>query len=74
MITFSRWPVDPSDLPIIKILVHSARINPTGLSWPHFVVAENNLGEVISCGVQIKPHRDGSSELGFLPSHIQPRQ
>ena len=65
MTTFSLRPADPSDLPAIKILVRSVRINPTGLSWPRFVVAENDLGEVIGCG-QIKSHRDGSFELASL--------
>ena len=53
------------DLAAIKALVRAARINPTGLKWPHFVIVENGLGEVIACG-QIKPHRDGSHELASL--------
>ena len=55
----------PTDSPGIKTLVHNAQINPTGLKWTRFVVAENDLGEVIGCG-QIKPHRDGSYELASL--------
>ena len=53
------------DLPAIKALVRAASINPTGLKWPRFIVAANNLGKVIACG-QIKPHRDGSHELASL--------
>jgi amino-acid N-acetyltransferase len=65
MTAFSLRPADPSDLQAIKILVHSAHINPTGLSWSRFVVAEDDSGEVVGCG-QIKPHRDGSFELASL--------
>jgi amino-acid N-acetyltransferase len=65
MTTFSIRPAFPEDLTAIKNLVRSARINPTGLKWPRFVVAENDSGEVIGCG-QIKPHRDGSYELASL--------
>jgi N-acetylglutamate synthase-like GNAT family acetyltransferase len=54
-----------SDSTAIKNLVRMARINPAGLKWSRFAVAENDLGEVIGCG-QIKPHRDGSHELASL--------
>lgn len=49
----------------IKRLVLEGRINPTGLSWERFVIAESNSGKVIGCG-QIKPHRDGSHELASI--------
>ena len=62
--TFIRHAV-AEDLPAIKALVRAARINPTGLKWPRFVVAENELRVVIACA-QIKPHRDGSYELASL--------
>ena len=65
MTTFSLRPATAGDFPAIKNLVRNARINPTGLKWPRFVIAENDLGEVIGCG-QIKPHRDGSFELASL--------
>jgi amino-acid N-acetyltransferase len=54
-----------NDETAIKALVRSARINPTGLDWERFLVAESRQGEVIGC-VQIKPHRDGSCELASL--------
>lgn len=53
------------DAPRIRKLVRAARINPTGLDWHRFVVAENTQGEIIGCG-QIKPHRDGTHELASL--------
>ena len=65
MTTFSLRPANSADFPAIKTLVHNARLNPTGLKWQRFVVAENDFGEVIGCG-QIKPHRDGSFELASL--------
>jgi amino-acid N-acetyltransferase len=65
MTTFSLRPSIPSDFPAIKNLVRTAQINPTGLKWPRFVIAESDLGEVIGCA-QIKPHRDGSFELASL--------
>lgn len=58
-------PAVADDLPAIKVLVRSARINPTGLKWPRFFVIKNDHGKLIACG-QIKPHRDGSHELASL--------
>ena len=65
MKTYLIRPALAGDLAAIQSLVRAARINPTGLKWPRFVIAENDLGEVISCG-QIKAHRDGSYELASL--------
>ena len=45
-------------------LVRRARLNPLGLDWRPFVIAEE-AGQVIGIG-QIKPHRDGSRELASL--------
>lgn len=52
----------------IHELVHIGGINPTGLAWVRFVVAESLDGKVIGCG-QIKPHRDGSYELASIVVH-----
>ena len=65
MITFTLRPGLHSDLPAIKSLIRTARINPIGLNWSRFTVVINNQGEVIACG-QIKPHQDGSHELASL--------
>lgn len=65
MTNFSLRPANAGDFPAIRKLVRAAHINPTGLKWPRFVIAENELGEVIGCG-QIKPHLDGSYELASL--------
>jgi N-acetylglutamate synthase-like GNAT family acetyltransferase len=72
MAILSLRPALPGDLSAIKSLVRGARINPTGLKWLRFIVAENDLGDVIGC-VQIKPHRDGSQELASLVVHPQYR-
>ena len=53
------------DRAAIRSLVLEGGINPTGLDWPRFVVAEDESGTVIGC-VQLKPHRDGSVELASL--------
>jgi len=62
---FRIRPAVADDSSAIKALVRAARINPTGLKWPRFLVADHNPGEVIACA-QIKPHRDGSHELASL--------
>jgi N-acetylglutamate synthase-like GNAT family acetyltransferase len=53
-----------ADQPVIRRIVRQARINPTGLAWPRFVVAEAD-GQVVGTG-QVKPHRDGSRELASI--------
>ncbi len=48
----------------IKMIVRAAWLNPTGLDWPRFLVAEASDG-LIGVG-QVKPHRDGSRELASI--------
>jgi N-acetylglutamate synthase-like GNAT family acetyltransferase len=52
------------DQEIIRRLVSEARINPMGLEWDRFWVAEA-VGQVIGA-CQVKPHKDGSRELASL--------
>ena len=40
-----------------------------GLDWRHFIIAVDPENQLIGCG-QIKPHRDGSSELASIA--VQP--
>lgn len=54
-----------ADLPAIRGLVRQTGINPLGLNWRRFLVAESPSGEFIGCG-QLKPHFDGSLELASL--------
>lgn len=52
------------DQTAIRAIVRAARINPLGLDWQHFIVAEG-MGQIVATG-QIKPHRDGSRELASI--------
>ena len=52
------------DQPTIRQLVRAANINPTGLNWPRFIVAEDG-GAIVGVG-QVKPHRDGTRELASI--------
>lgn len=65
MDTFSLRQATRDDQGDIRTLVIKGGINPTGLDWERFTVAESAAGEVIGC-VQLKPHRDGSLELASL--------
>ena len=58
------------DQAYIRGIVRAARINPSGLEWPRFIVAEER-GDIVGVG-QVKPHRDGTRELAsiaVLPGH-----
>jgi len=52
------------DQQAIRALVHSERLNPTGLNWQNFLVAAVD-GRIIGA-VQMRKHSDGSRELGSL--------
>lgn len=65
METYSLREAAREDQGAIRSLVITGGINPTGLDWERFTVAESDSGEVIGC-VQLKPHRDGSLELASL--------
>ena len=52
------------DQPTIRRIVRAANINPTGLDWPRFIVAEDG-GAIVGVG-QVKPHRDGTRELASV--------
>lgn len=54
-----------TDFPAIHTLIYRVGINPLGLNWRRFLVAESPQGEFIGCG-QLKPHGDGSLELASL--------
>jgi amino-acid N-acetyltransferase len=47
----------------IVALVRSERLNPTGLHWKYFVVAD--AGRIVGAA-QIRKHKDGSRELASL--------
>lgn len=49
----------------IRDLIWAVRINPLGLDWRRFVIAQASDGQIIGCG-QIKPHSDGTRELASI--------
>lgn len=54
-----------TDQQAIKQLIRENHLNPAGLKWPNFVVAEDEQGRFIGCG-QIKPHGGNIRELASL--------
>jgi N-acetylglutamate synthase-like GNAT family acetyltransferase len=58
-----RW-AEAKDERAIKALVRSAKINPMGIHWQRFLVAED-AGRIIGIG-QVKVHGDGSRELASI--------
>lgn len=56
-------PATHTDQRAIRRMVREARLDPTGLHWSHFVVAEND-GKVVGIG-QLRPYPKGP-ELGSL--------
>jgi N-acetylglutamate synthase-like GNAT family acetyltransferase len=62
---FPLRPATETDFPAIKVLIHEAGINPTGLDWRRFIVAEAPDGQFIGCG-QLKPHSDGTLEMASI--------
>ena len=52
------------DQPTIRQIVRAANINPTGLDWPRFIVAEDG-GAIVGVG-QVKPHREATRELASI--------
>ncbi len=62
---FSLRPATAADAKAIRRIINLVGINPTGLSWKRFVLAEDGEGKIIGCG-QVKPHKDGSLELASI--------
>lgn len=58
-------PALEADFPAIKALIHAVQINPNGLDWRRFTVAETPAGQFIGCA-QLKPHSGGILELASL--------
>jgi N-acetylglutamate synthase-like GNAT family acetyltransferase len=57
-------PATQADQPVITHIVRAAHINPTGLAWQRFLVADED-GHIVAVG-QVKPHLDGSRELALI--------
>lgn len=58
-------PAGANEAAIIRKIILQAKINPTRLDWPRFVLAVDDDGNVVGCG-QLKPHSDGSVELASI--------
>jgi N-acetylglutamate synthase-like GNAT family acetyltransferase len=61
---FTLRPANAADDRTIKSLVRASNINPLGIHWQRFLVAED-AGRIIGIG-QIKAHGDGSRELASI--------
>jgi len=57
-------PATADDQQAIKAIVRRARLNPSSLDWPRFVVVAEGT-QLVGIG-QVKPHRDGSRELASI--------
>lgn len=57
-------PATVADQPTITAIIREAGINPFGLKWERFLLADDN-GQIVGTG-QIKPHGDGSFELASI--------
>lgn len=53
-----------SDAAAIRAIIRQAGINPLGIDWRRFLLAEAD-GRIVGTG-QIKPHGDGSRELASI--------
>lgn len=62
---FQLRPAQASDAPGIKSLIRSVHINPMGLDWQRFIIAESQEAPILGCG-QVKPHTGGIWELASI--------
>lgn len=58
-------PATARDARRIRSLIWQVLINPVGLDWRRFILAEAEDGSLVACG-QIKPHGDGTRELASV--------
>jgi N-acetylglutamate synthase-like GNAT family acetyltransferase len=57
-------PARERDQPAITAMIRRAGLNPAGLQWAHFTVAEQ-AGRIVGV-VQVRVHPDGARELASL--------
>ena len=72
MAEFTIRPATRDDFPAIRSLIHTVRINPTGLDWRRFLVAVTPQGKLLGCG-QIKLHAGGLREMASVAVQGQAR-
>lgn len=64
-VPFRLRPATAADQTQITAFIRSMPLNPWGLKWSNFVVAEDEQGDFIGCG-QVKQHRSGVWELASI--------
>jgi N-acetylglutamate synthase-like GNAT family acetyltransferase len=58
-------PAVRADGPAIRAMVRTARLNPLGIDWRNFLVAEEGARRIVAIGA-VKTHGDGSRELASI--------
>ena len=58
-------PATANDQNVIRQLIKEGEINPFGLDWRRFIVAQDANGVVVGCG-QLKPHGKHTIELASI--------
>jgi N-acetylglutamate synthase-like GNAT family acetyltransferase len=58
-------PAVREDEPAIRALVRSEHLNPLGVDWRNFLMAEDSTGRLVAIGA-VKTHGDGSRELASI--------
>jgi N-acetylglutamate synthase-like GNAT family acetyltransferase len=58
-------PAIRDDFSAIRALVRNEHLNPLGLDWRNFLVAEDSAGRLVAIGA-VKTHGDGSRELASI--------
>ena len=58
-------PATAIDQPRIRELIKEGGINPLGLKWQRFVLAQDETGQIVGCG-QLKPHGKRTTELASI--------
>lgn len=62
---FMLRPATAADQAQLTSFIRTMPLNPIGINWQNFVIAESNTGEFIGCG-QVKTHRSGIRELASI--------
>lgn len=62
---FTLRPATAADQAQLTAFIRTMPLNPMGIKWQNFVIAESESGEFIGCG-QVKTHRSGIRELASI--------
>jgi amino-acid N-acetyltransferase len=58
-------PAVAADDPAIRAIIRTEGLNPLGLHWRNFLIAEDAQRRIVGIGA-VKPHGDGSRELASI--------